>query len=208
MRVLVIGAAGRTGRLVVDAALGHGHEVTAFTRTSALEVQHLRLRPVHGDALDFDSVSAAVEGQDAVIVTLGRTAGSASALYEPAIGHVVHAMALHGVCRIAVLSAAGTFARTDSALGVKFRFQIATKLRSSYDDLEGMERRIMASALDWTVVRPFGLSDEPARGDYRISLTGELLPKAGRVPRGDVAGVLLKSVESDAYRRKTVVLAG
>ena len=34
MRILVIGAAGRTGRLVVEQALGHGHDVRAFTHTT------------------------------------------------------------------------------------------------------------------------------------------------------------------------------
>ena len=205
MKVLVIGAAGRTGRLVVQAALGRGQEVTAFIHEHALDIDHARLTTAKGDVLDFDAVSSAVEGHDAVIVAIGRRQGSDS-LHEPAIANVIHAMALHGVSRLSVLSAAGTFARTDPRLSFGFRARIATTLRATYDDLERMEQRVMASALEWTIVRPVGLSDSPAEGTYRISITGELLAKAGTVPRGDVAGVLLKSVESDAYLRKTVAV--
>lgn len=205
MRVLVIGAAGRTGVHVVQAALGHGHDVTAFTHRSAVG-QPERVTIAQGDVLDFDSVSSAVRDQDAVAVAIRRTTGS-GAFYEPAVANVIHAMALHGVSRLSVLSAAGTFARTDRNLSLAFRAQIATTLRATYDDLEAMELRVMASALDWSIVRPVGLSDGPPTGEYRISTSGKLLPKSSRIARGDVAAVILKSLESDAYRRKTVVVA-
>lgn len=206
MKLLVIGGAGRTGRLVVEAALGHGHEVTAFVHRASADDLGGRVRTVSGDVLDFDAVSAAVEGQDAVAVTVRRTEG-AGPFHTEAVANVIHAMALHDVRRLSVLSAAGTFARTDRSMSLRFRALIATSMRSTYDDLEDMERRVMASALDWTIVRPVGLSDGPATGDYRISLSGALLPKASRISRGDVAAVILKSLESDAYLRRTVVIA-
>lgn len=210
MKVLVIGAAGRTGRQLVEAARGHGHEVTAFVHTTPLaEAPHAtgeRTKVVTGDVLDFDSVSAAVEGHDAVAVTIGRTSGTGR-FHDPAIANVIHAMALHEVRRLGVMSAAGTFARGDKNLSLAFRALIATGLRSTYDDLEAMEQRIMASALDWSIVRPVGLVDGPPKGDYRISLSGALLPKSTRISRGDVAAVLLKSLESDAYLRRAVVIA-
>ena len=107
----------------------------------------------------------------------------------------------------AAVSAAGTFARTDRALSLGYRALVATALRSIYDDLEAMEMRIMASDLDWTIVRPVGLTDDPASGDYRISLEGALLPKATRISREDVAALVLKSLETDTYHRRAVVIA-
>lgn len=205
MKVLVIGAAGRTGRQLVEAALGHGHEVTAFLHTSPVPAAD-RIRVESGDVLDFDSVSAAVEGQDAVAVAIGRTSGSGR-FHDPAIANVIHAMALHEVRRLGVMSAAGTFARRDKNMSLAFRALIATSLRSTYDDLEAMEQRVMASALDWSIIRPVGLADGPPTGDYRISLSGALLPRSTRISRGDVAAVLLKSLESDAYLRRAVVIA-
>lgn len=205
MKVLVIGATGRTGRLIVDAALGHGHDVTAFVHVTETSFDP-RVRVARGDVLDFDDVSAAVEGHHAVAVAIGRRTGTGP-FHAPAVANVVHAMALHQVRRLAVLSAAGTFARTDKRLSLAFRALIATTMRGTYDDLEDMERRIMASALDWSIIRPVGLTDAPASGDYRISLSGQLVPKASRISRGDVAGVMLKALESDSYLRRAVVIA-
>lgn len=208
MRILVIGAAGRTGRLVVERALGHGHEVTVLARRPLSDhSSDPRIRSLTGDVLEFDVVSSAVQGHDAVIVTIGRGRDAFAPLHEPAIANIVHAMALHGVQKLSVLSAAGTFARTDPNISLKFRLLMATTSRAAYDDLEGMERRVMASALDWTIVRARALSDDPATGDYRISLDGSIPPSKGRVSRDDVAGVLLKAVETTTYRRRAVVVA-
>lgn len=207
MRILVIGASGRTGRQVVDRALGHGHEVTAFARSGRIDPPDARVRVIAGDALDFDAISAAVEGQDAVVVAIGRKGAAYAPLHEPVVANVVHAMALHGVFRLAVLSAAGTFARNDPNISLAYRARIATTAKGAYDDLEGMERRVMASDLDWAIVRARALSDDPPTGDYRISLDGSIPKTKGRVSRSDVAGLLLKAVETDTYRKRAVVIA-
>lgn len=207
MRVLVIGASGRTGRQVVDRALGHGHEVTAFARSGHIDPPDDRVRAVSGDALDFDAVCAAIEGQDAVILAVGRKSAPYAPLHEPVAANVIHAMALHRVYRLSVLSAAGTFARNDPNISLAYRARIATVAKGAYDDLEGMERRVMASDLDWTIVRARAMSDDPPTGDYRITLDGSIPKGQGRVSRGDVAGLLLKAVESDTYRHQAVVIA-
>ena len=43
MRILVIGAAGRTGKHIVERALGHGHDVTAFVHNQPIELANERL---------------------------------------------------------------------------------------------------------------------------------------------------------------------
>ena len=72
MKVLVIGATGRTGRLAVQRLLAQGDAVTAFARDpSAVSERHDHLTVVKGDARDRESISHAVRGQDAVLVTFG-----------------------------------------------------------------------------------------------------------------------------------------
>jgi len=205
MKLVVVGAAGRTGRLVVERALGHGHAVTALVHSEPPGIEHPNLSVVVGDALDFGSVSAALKGNAAVAVTVGSSSGRE--FHEPIIANVVHAMAEQGASRLAVLSAAGTFARKDPSLGLTFRALIATTMRSVYDDLEAMEMRVMASDLDWTIVRPVGLTDDPPTGDYRVSLDGTIPPKVSRISRSDVASVIVKALETDTYRRKAIVVA-
>lgn len=204
MKILVVGAAGRTGRHVVERALGHGHAVHALVRSNELSLQNPRLTISSGDAADVSCVESALEGCSAVVVCVGGS--SAERVHELSAQAVLHAMALAGVHRASFLSAVGAFARTDPRISLGFRALIATTLKSTYDDLEAMERRVMASGIDWTIVRPSGLSDVEATGDYRIVLDGVIPRKLGRVSRGDVAAVLLKSVESDAYTRRIVIV--
>ena len=83
----------------------------------------------------------------------------------------------------------------------------STTLRKTYDDLEAMERRVMASDLAWTIVRPYGLSDAAASGHYRVSLDGALFPKAARIGRADAAALLIKALETDTYFRRAIVVA-
>lgn len=204
MRILVIGAAGRTGRLIVERALGHGHDVTGLVHGSVLELNHPQLTVVRGDVTDLESVRSVIDPDAAVALAVG---GGSGGLHEQAAANVIYAMAEQGARRLAVMSAAGTFARSDKALSIGYRALVATALRATYDDLEAMERRVMASDLDWTIVRPVGLTDGPATGDYRVSLDGSIPPKVSRISRADVAAVLLKALETDTYWRRTVVIA-
>ncbi len=65
MKLVIFGAAGGTGRILVEQALAKGHEVTAFDRhPGALTIQHPKLSLVQGDVFDPDQVEAAIAGQD------------------------------------------------------------------------------------------------------------------------------------------------
>ena len=70
MKVVVFGAAGKTGRAVVDQAKAAGHTVTAFVHNADdYDVPDVEVR--EGDATDPAAVDAALAGQDAVIDTIG-----------------------------------------------------------------------------------------------------------------------------------------
>ncbi|HEY6284905.1 MAG TPA: NAD(P)H-binding protein, partial [Ktedonobacteraceae bacterium] len=76
MKIVIFGAAGATGRIVVERALAQGHEVTAFDRhTAPLTIQHPKLTLIQGDIFNSSQVEAAIVGQDAVISVLGVRPG-------------------------------------------------------------------------------------------------------------------------------------
>lgn len=208
MRIVAIGANGRTGREVVRQALGHGHSVVAFARNpDSVEPEHERLVRARGDVRDLDSLRVALTDADAVICAIGDKPAGSVDTYSIGIGNIMQAMVESGVSRISVVSAAGTFARNDRNLSVGYRLMVRTVLRGLYDDLERMEQSIMASGLEWTIVRPAGLTDEPQSGHYRIGEHGRPLQAGSRIPRPDVAAFLLKAVTTDVWRRKAVTLA-
>lgn len=59
MNLIIFGASGSTGRLLVDQALAAGHCVTAFVRDPArLSTKHPQLRVAVGDVMKAESVEA------------------------------------------------------------------------------------------------------------------------------------------------------
>ena len=72
MNLLILGATGGTGRALVDQALTLGHTVTAFARDpSKVRTKHPNLRTLKGDILEYASLEAALQSQDAVLSALG-----------------------------------------------------------------------------------------------------------------------------------------
>jgi putative NADH-flavin reductase len=101
MNLVVLGATGRTGRLVVEQALAAGHAVTALVRSpEKLAIRHSDLRVIAGYVTDAGDVARAMMGADAVISTLG---GSGS-LIADSTRAIVDAAHKTGVKRIIVLS--------------------------------------------------------------------------------------------------------
>lgn len=208
MRIAVFGASGRTGRVVVEQALGHGDEVVAAARTpEALALTNQRSRSVPADVRDLDAVRTALAGCDAVVSAIGAPLEKRVDLYSAGIGNILQAMTEEGVRRLAVMSAIGTFARKDRNIAWAYRTLMMPRLAPIYDDLERMEQRVMASSAEWTIVRPADLTDGPATGHYRVSLDGRPLPKGGQVSRADVAALLLKSLSGDTYLQRAVSIA-
>ena len=78
MKILVLGATGRTGRLFIHKALEEGHSVTAYVRNpdKALTLlgTHPNLTITPGDLNDTERLTAASAGQDVMVSILGQKA--------------------------------------------------------------------------------------------------------------------------------------
>jgi len=194
MKVVVFGASGRTGRLLVDGALARGHDVTAFVRApDKLGVLRDRVRVVKGDVLDGGAVSDAVDGQEAALVALGVAMKKG----DPAVNaqgtlNVIRSMQRYDVRRLVVLSAGGTQQGPDPNLPWVFERVVKPLfLKHAFADLRRMETSVRQSELDWTIVRASGgLTDGPARGEYRAE-PGYSLPGGRRIARADVAAFMV-----------------
>jgi len=197
MRVVVFGATGRTGRLLVEGALARGHDVTAFVRApDKLGPLRDRVRVVQGDVLDGGAVSDAVDGLEAALVALA--AGSTKAAEQVnAQGtlNVIRSMQRYGVRRLVVLSAGGTQPGRDPNLPWFFERVVKPLfLKGVLADLRRMEVSVRQSELDWTLVRAAQLVDGPARGAYRAE-PGYTLPGGTKIARADAAAFMLDELE-------------
>jgi nucleoside-diphosphate-sugar epimerase len=204
MRISVFGANGPTGRLLTAQSLAAGHDTVVLTRhPDAFSVQGARV--VGGDVLDQAAVDDVVEGSDAVLSVLGVPFGKAPIeVYSRGVAHILDAMKRYDVRRLVVVSSSAVTGEPEPGGGFFFNRVLqpyVTKRlgRTTYDDLRRMEAEVAASDVDWTILRPSGLFDLPAKTRY--SLTEAHGP--GRfTARVDLADALLQQVDDDRFVRK------
>ena len=208
--VLIIGASKGIGLETVKQALKAGHTVRAMAR-SAVRVpgRHAHLETVKGDALDPESVKQALSGVDAVIQTLGVSAGpdmilKPVRLFSDATRVLVAAMEESGVKRLICLTG---FGAGDSRNRGGFFYNKAFKLflGRAYDDKTVQERIIRESGLDWVIVRPGILTNHRPTSAYRVLIDPREW-RPGFISRADVADFLVKQIEDDTYIGQTPVL--
>ena len=107
MKILVLGATGGTGRLIVSDAMAKGHSVVALVRSPAgADLQGAEL--IAGDVRDEITLGRALDGCDAVVSALGTGMGFRKTnLLTEAMGALVPAMMRSGVHRLVCISALG-----------------------------------------------------------------------------------------------------
>jgi len=197
MKIVVFGASRGVGFQVVQQALEQGHTVTAFARSSSFS-DHPNLKVVQGDVFDLEAVSKAVQGQEAVVVALGAGNKAADQTRSQGTAHIVRAMQQHGVRRVVAVSSFGV---GDSRKGLIANLAWLF-LRAALEEHERQERALMESGLDWTIVRPTGLTNGAKTGVYKIGRSGR-----GRISRADVADFILKALRDPNYIRKALVIS-
>ena len=116
---------------------------------------------------------------------------------------MIAAMKTHGVKRLVVVTAMG-IGESWKTLSPVNRFFFATVLKSARADHESQEKAVKASGLDWTIIRPSGLTDTERTGEY---LAGELIQaKTSQIARADVADLILKALDDDLIVGKAVTI--
>lgn len=209
--LLIVGASRGIGLETVKSALAAGHRVRALARSAAsIPITHPQLEKVSADAKDKAALVDALAGIDAVIMTLGVTPGiepvlSGTRLFSTATRALIDAMHKVGVRRLVVITGigAGDSRGHGGVFYDWFMFPIA--LKRIYDDKDIQEQMVKASGLDWTIVRPGLLTDQPRQGRYR-AITDPAQWRADRISRADVADFLVREVTECEFVGKTPVL--
>jgi len=208
MKVAVFGATGRTGRPLVEQAVGQGHDVVAFVREPAGLPSSLRAHEqvsvVEGDVYTGDGVEDAIAGDDdpvdAVVSVLGQTSDGPDDLLTAAGEHVLAAMDRHGVERFVTLVGAGVREEGESvSLGGKVMGGLLKLLaREVLEDARNHVEAVRASDTSWTVVRATRLTDGAHTGEFRHG-TDLKLGMSATAARANVAEFVLDCLADDLY---------
>jgi uncharacterized protein YbjT (DUF2867 family) len=203
MTVLVVGATGSIGRLVVAEAVKNRHAVRALARDPG---KARRLFPdvevVAGDLTRPDTLTAAVHGVDAIVFTHGSDGSGKAGAERVDYGGVRSVLAALGgrSVRIALMT----------AIGVTNREGDYNSQTEAHDWKRRGERLVRASRLPYTIVRP-GWFDYNKPDEHRLVLLQGDRRHAGDssdgvIARPQLAEVLVASLTSDGALRKTFEL--
>ena len=205
MKLIVFGSTRGIGRQVVAQALDAGHQVTAVARhPEMITIQNERLQVVRGDALELTSFQQALTGQEVVVSALGILTKEPTVFYSSSMNNILQAMRTSGMRRLLCVSAGATDPGGWERWIIK---PILWRLYGGmYIDLLRMEDAVKASGVDWTILRPPRLLDEPRTGRYRVALNKHLT-FGFSVPRADVADFILTHLTDPSTYRTTVELA-
>lgn len=210
MHIAIIGASGGVGKQVVEQALEQGHTVRAFARNPGkIETEHDQLEKIQGDAQQLEAVESAIEGVDAVICTLGAPSSNKNKPRTHGTRNLVRAMKNQGIKRIICVSSIGV-AESRVMLPFFVRYIVmGIMLKSAMDDHATQEIAVKNSDLDWTIVRPGQLTDDPLTGNYKYGfLYNDKTVNLNPIARADVADFILKQLEEDLYVHQAVGIVG
>ncbi len=204
MKLLVLGATGGIGLEIIRQAIARHHSVTAFVRSpDRLAAFQGRIAFEQGDLLSTSELERAIQGCDAILSAFGPRVPVMKAdanLLRDFASALTSAMWRVSVRRLVIVSTAFLF--RDSIIppthlvGRLFFPGVVV-------DASAMERTIVESGLDWTIVRPPQLTDKPLSRSYRV--TEGHLPFFGfNISRADVADCLIKTAEDGSYVGKVL----
>ena len=203
MNVLVFGATGKTGSLVVERALAKGHTVTVLVR-DPIKFKRSNVRVYAGNATNPSDVLSAMHGQQAVIETIGGTTPWKSIhLESDSIHAIIHAMQEESVHRLISVSMMGI---GDSRPQAPFWYRyllMPTFLNGSTKDKTHKEAAIFTGHIDYVIVRPPILKDTPATGHVHILNNGAT---GHTITRADLATFLVDQLESNANLNRAVTV--
>ncbi|TRC71567.1 SDR family oxidoreductase [Mesorhizobium sp. WSM4310] len=207
MKILVLGATGATGRLIVAKAIAEGHNVVALVRSKAKAKDLTGAELVEGDARDTAALTRAIAGCDAVVSSLGTAMSPFRevTLLSTATRALVGAMEQQNIRRLVCITGLGA---GDSRGHGGFFFDrvfLPLMLRKVYEDKDRQEDAIRGSTLDWTIVRPMVLNDKPSRGRIR-ALTDLSGVHGGTIARADVADFVVQQLTADTWLRRSPLI--
>jgi uncharacterized protein YbjT (DUF2867 family) len=200
MRVAIAGGHGQIALRLARVLTQRGDEAVGLIRNPdhADDVREAGAEPavVDLEQASEDEVARAIDGADAVVFAAGAGPGSGPARKETmdygGAVKLIEAAKQAGIRRYVIVSSMG--ADPDAAGGDTFSVYLRAKGRA--DDA------VRGSGLDWTVVRPGRLTDDPGTG--RVSLGAGV--GRGEVPRDDVAEVLAAVLHEPGTAGKTADL--
>ena len=202
MRVVIAGGHGQIALRLERLLAARGDEGVGIIRnpahTADLEAAGAQAVVLDLENSDVDAVAEVLKGADAAVFAAGAGPGSGTARKDTvdrgAAALFAEAAERAGVRRHIQVGSIGADNPDNAGVTEEFRHYLRAK-RAAEDDLKARD-------LDWTILRPGSLTDDPGTG---LVLLAEQTGR-GPIPRDDVAAVLVGLLETPASVHRTLTL--
>jgi uncharacterized protein YbjT (DUF2867 family) len=189
VNVVIVGGHGQIAMRLAKLLAGRGDSPRGIIRKTeqADDLEAIGAEPIVLDIENVDDIADAFAGSDAVVFAAGAGPGSGPARkltvdYGGAVKAVDAAIAKQ-IRRFLIVS----------AIGANHPERWSQQTKPYYEAKADADKFVAESGLDYTIVRPGGLTDDPGTGKVQMA---EQLETGGTVTRDDVALVLAECLNA------------
>ncbi len=223
LTIVVYGASGRIGEVIVDVALERGHKVIGVSRhPEKLQIRHRNFTAVAGDLMDVNSIRALASGADAIVISVSAKTPDnrpENSLVVHAANNMVEALSsLENKPYIVQMGSASlmygsTFEEVKKNMqGAPFSFEKGTTMHAVLFGHQISLKIYQQSPLPWTIVAPpmkiLGIYARPdkttTKETYRTSTSAPLIDAEGNksIYVRDLARATVKEIEQRKFAGK------
>jgi putative NADH-flavin reductase len=214
MKILLLGATGRTGKCIIEEALKKGHKISAIARNPE-KLKNFEIDITKGTPYDYETVEKAITGCEAVINTLNVSRKSDNPwaplaapkdMISNSASNAIKAMEKAGIKRFVALGTIGA-GRSWNKIPLILKLIVSiSNLKVAFRDHGKQEEILEKSAIDYTICRAPMLSS-------KINDTGAVATPEGKKPasrvlsRNSAAEFFLMIIENKEHIRETISLS-
>lgn len=208
MKITVIGASAGVGLEVVKRALFRGHQVTALSRSGLPLPAHQKLTSILGNALKKNDLQNALQGADAVIITLGTGKSKKRTTLFSDFAKVLLGITINVPQEIPFIFLTGTGREGKKNFFSRFFFQLPFlfSYRFLQKDKNKMEKIIVNSHLNWIMIKTGPLKNTPLTEGYKVEPLKQNQWPYPKIGREDMADCMVKLAENTNYKRQFLLV--
>jgi putative NADH-flavin reductase len=210
MKVAILGSTGFVGKVLTRKALAAGYQVKTLVRSpDKLKGISDDIEIIEGSVFDPEAIEATIEGTKVILSTVGppqRNPGNPE-LYEKAMKDIVRIMDKHGIKRYIHIGGAVHQGGENEVWDFKRKFlrlflnlfgkQILIAKHLEWEVLK-------LSDLDWTLIRPPRIANEPSTGSISVD---EKYLRSLKVSMEDLTDFILQQISSKEWIRKAPLIS-
>ncbi len=198
-KIIVFGAAGRTGRKITEYALEAGYAVTAFVHNNAAGLNHPSLKVVKGDVHDKEKVFSAIQGHDIVISAIGTNNIDTDAvnIMSDAMKYFVEAMKQFNIQKVFAVGGLAVL-QHDGKMQLLDKPDYPAAYINVGEGHNKVYKVLRETDLNWTMICCPDIVDGPRTGQY--SVKKDYKPRGlFQIFTGDIADFIIREIEDNNY---------